>query len=202
MASTIAAITTGTGGIVQTADASGNLSLLSGATTVVAVTSAGVAVTGTLSATGAVTLTTALPVLQGGTGVTTSTGTGNVVLSASPTFTGTPLSTTAASATNTTQIATTAFAYGTASKANPGYQVLPSGMIIQFGFATVAADTRTTYSFPTAFPTACVGFGCGTDWVGNNGWNPGGGMFTSTSQYILYNVDGASRSVSWMAIGY
>ena len=60
MASTIAAITTGTGGIVQTADASGNLSLLSGATTVVAVTSAGVAVTGTLSATGAVTLTGSL----------------------------------------------------------------------------------------------------------------------------------------------
>ncbi len=49
MASTIAAITTGVGGVVTTADASGNLSLLSGATTVVAVTSTGVAVTGTLS---------------------------------------------------------------------------------------------------------------------------------------------------------
>jgi hypothetical protein len=95
MASTIAAVTTGGGGVITTADSSGNLSLLSGATTVVAVTSTGVAVTGTLSATGAVTLTTALPVLQGGTGVTTSTGTGSVVLSASPTFTGnvtTPLS--------------------------------------------------------------------------------------------------------------
>jgi hypothetical protein len=52
MASTIAAITTGTGGVVTTADASGNLSLLSGATTVVAVTSAGVDVTGTLTTTG------------------------------------------------------------------------------------------------------------------------------------------------------
>jgi hypothetical protein len=60
MASTIAAITTGTGGVVTTADASGNLSLLSGATTVVAVTSAGVDVTGTLAATGAVTLTGSL----------------------------------------------------------------------------------------------------------------------------------------------
>jgi hypothetical protein len=49
MASTIAAITTGVGGVVTTADATGNLSLLSGATTVVAVTSTGVAVTGTLS---------------------------------------------------------------------------------------------------------------------------------------------------------
>ena len=52
MASTIAAITTGVGGVVTTADATGNLSLLSGATTIVAVTSTGAAVTGTLSASG------------------------------------------------------------------------------------------------------------------------------------------------------
>jgi hypothetical protein len=45
-------------------------------------------------------------------GVTLSnavTGTGNMVLSASPTFTGAPISTTASPGTNTTQIATTAF---------------------------------------------------------------------------------------------
>ncbi len=58
MASTIAAVTTGGGGVITTADSSGNLSLLSGVNTVVAVTSAGVAVTGTLSATGAVSGTT------------------------------------------------------------------------------------------------------------------------------------------------
>lgn len=58
MASTIAAVTTGGGGIVQTADASGNLSLLSGPNTIVAVTLAGAAVTGVLSATGAVSGTT------------------------------------------------------------------------------------------------------------------------------------------------
>jgi hypothetical protein len=50
-----------------------------------------------------------LPVGNGGTGVNTSTGTGSVVLSASPTFTGTPLAPTASSGTNTTQLATTAF---------------------------------------------------------------------------------------------
>ena len=53
-----------------------------------------------------------LPVANGGTGVTTSTVTVNVVLSESPTLTGTPLSTTAAVDTNTTQIATTAFVIG------------------------------------------------------------------------------------------
>ena len=58
MASTIAALTTGGGGIATSADASGNLSLLSGATTVVAVTATGATVTGTLAATGAVSGTT------------------------------------------------------------------------------------------------------------------------------------------------
>ena len=60
MTSTISALTTGGGGIVMSGDSSGNLSLLSGATTVVAVTSTGATVTGTLAATGAVTLTGSL----------------------------------------------------------------------------------------------------------------------------------------------
>jgi hypothetical protein len=50
-----------------------------------------------------------LAVANGGTGVTTSTGTGSVALSESPTFTGIPLSPTAEPGTNTTQIATTQF---------------------------------------------------------------------------------------------
>jgi len=54
-------------------------------------------------------VTGTLPVANGGTGVTASTGTTSVVLSASPTLTGTPLAPTASTATNTTQLATTAF---------------------------------------------------------------------------------------------
>jgi hypothetical protein len=65
-----------------------------------------------ISALGASTI---LPVINGGTGVATSTGTGNTVLSASPTLTGTPLAPTAAPGTNTTQIATTAFVTATTS---------------------------------------------------------------------------------------
>jgi hypothetical protein len=69
---------------------------------------------GTNSSWDAISLSTAditgtLAVANGGTGVTTSTGTGAVVLSASPTFTGAPLAPTAAVGTDTTQIATTAF---------------------------------------------------------------------------------------------
>lgn len=58
---------------------------------------------------GHVNVTGTLAVARGGTGTTTSTGTGSVVLSASPALTGTPTAPTAASGTNTTQLATTAF---------------------------------------------------------------------------------------------
>lgn len=50
-----------------------------------------------------------LAVANGGTGTSTSTGTGSVVLSDSPTFTGTPAAPTAPLGTSTTQLATTAF---------------------------------------------------------------------------------------------
>lgn len=48
-------------------------------------------------------------IANGGTGTTSSTGTGSVVFSSSPTFSGVPVAPTAAPTTNTTQIATTAF---------------------------------------------------------------------------------------------
>ena len=57
MASSINASTSGGGGIITTADATGNLNLQSGGSTVVAVTSAGVAVTGTLAVSGVLTAT-------------------------------------------------------------------------------------------------------------------------------------------------
>jgi hypothetical protein len=69
-------------GLVQTADTSGNLSLQSGGTTILALTSAGAAVTGTLSASGATTLSTTLGV----TGATTLSSTLSVN-STAPTMT-------------------------------------------------------------------------------------------------------------------
>ena len=76
MASSLAAITTGGGGLVSTADSTGNLDLKSGTTTIVALTSAGAAVTGDLSATGITTVaagTAALPAVVSATG-TADTG--------------------------------------------------------------------------------------------------------------------------------
>jgi len=68
-------------GLVQTADTSGNLSLQSGGTTILALTSAGAAVTGTLSASGATTLSTTLGVTGAATLSSTLGVTGATTLS-------------------------------------------------------------------------------------------------------------------------
>jgi hypothetical protein len=65
MASSINALTAAGGGIAMEGDATGNLNLQSGGSTVVAVTSTGVAVTGTLSSSGASTLTGAITATAG-----------------------------------------------------------------------------------------------------------------------------------------
>ena len=76
MASSLNAATSGGGGVIVTSDASGDLNIQSGGSTVVAVTSAGVAVTGTLAASGASTFT--------GTGkFATTIGVGNATPAAS-----------------------------------------------------------------------------------------------------------------------
>ena len=77
MASVISALTSGGGGISMTGDASGILNLNSNGTNVVAVSSTGVAVTGTLAATGAVSGTTGT--FTGAVSGTTGTFTGAVV---------------------------------------------------------------------------------------------------------------------------
>lgn len=65
MASSINASTAGVGGIITTADATGNLNIQSGGSTVVAVTSTGVAVTGTLEVSGTLSVTGAITGVDG-----------------------------------------------------------------------------------------------------------------------------------------
>lgn len=67
-----------------------------------------------------------LPVSTGGTGVTSSTGTGSVVLSDSAALTGTPTAPTATAGTNTTQLATTAFVTTAVDAARSGLDVKAS----------------------------------------------------------------------------
>ena len=99
-------------------------------------------------------VTGVLPVANGGTGVSTSTGTGSTVLSASPTFTGVPLAPTAAVSTNTTQIATTAFV-----QAQIG--AISSGVVSVTASAPLASSGGATpnITLSGALPTANGGTG-------------------------------------------
>jgi hypothetical protein len=96
-------------------------------------------------------VTGTLPVANGGTGVTTSTGTGSTVLSASPTFTGTPAAPTASSGTNTTQLATTAFVQAALQALHP------------IGSIYINAGVTTNPATLLGFGT-WVAFGAGRDW--------------------------------------
>ena len=99
--------------------------------------------------TGAITLAGTLNVANGGTGVTTSTGSGSVVLSASPTLTGTPLAPTATAGTNTTQIATTAFVQTAVSSGGTPSQINPTptntGTLYPVFLTSTAGGASTTY---------------------------------------------------------
>lgn len=101
---------------------------------------------------------TVIPVSNGGTGVTSSTGSTSVVLSNSPTLTGTPLAPTAAPGTNTTQIATTAFVVaatgtlGTMSTQNASAVAITGGTIngTTIGGSTPAVGTFSTLNTANA----------------------------------------------------
>jgi hypothetical protein len=86
------------------------------------------------------TLTTPLAVTSGGTGVTTSTGTGSNVLSASPTFTGTIA---AAALTLTTPLAVTSGGTGVTTSTGTGSNVLSASPTFT-GTIAAAAMTLTT----------------------------------------------------------
>jgi YD repeat-containing protein len=119
-------------------------------------------------------------------GVTLSnavTGTGNMVLSASPALTGVPTAPTAASGTSTTQIASTAFA-------NAAFQnAYPVGSI--YMNASVATNPATLFGFGTwsAFGAGRVLLGDGT----TNTVTAGG--FTIGSKYTIVSI-GTTNFVS------
>jgi hypothetical protein len=93
-----------------------------------------------------------------GVAVHTPTGSGNVVFSNSPTFTGSPIAPTASVNTSNTQISTTAFANPGASLGTNGYVTLPCGLLIQWATGTNVTPggsvTGTqSINFPISFPT-------------------------------------------------
>jgi hypothetical protein len=131
----------------------------------------------------ALSLGAALPVTSGGTGVTTSTGTGNNVLSASPTLTGTPLAPTASPGTNTTQIATTAFV-------TTGLQAAyPVGSIY---VSTVSTNPNTLFGFGT-----WVAYGQGRMLISQDGtYTAGSTGGSATTTLITANLPSHSHSAT------
>ena len=137
-------------------------------------------------------LSVTLAVASGGTGVTTSTGTGSTVLSASPTLTGTPVAPTAASGTNTTQIATTAFV-------TTGLQAAyPVGAIYM---STVSTIPSTLFGFGT-----WSAFGAGRVLISQDGTYPagstGGSATVTPSGSISGTVGGTSLTEAQMPQHY
>jgi hypothetical protein len=129
-------------------------------------------------------LSATLAVASGGTGVTTSTGTGSTVLSASPTFTGTPLAPTASVGTNTTQIATTAFVTAGIQTAYPVGSIYMS---------TVSTDPATLFGFGT-----WVAFGAGRVLISQNGtYTAGSTGGSATTTLIEANLPSHTHSATF-----
>lgn len=175
------------------------LSKLAGVATGNALISGGV---GVAPAWGKIGLTThvsgTLPVANGGTGVTTATGTTSVVLSDSPALTGTPTAPTAAAGTSTTQLATTAFV--TAGKVVVGTPVATtSGATVTLSTTIPSTAKKITLCFNAVSTTGT------SPWLVQIG--PSGGAETSgyagASTYIqsVSPYAGVSTSTAGFVIG-
>jgi hypothetical protein len=124
-----------------------------------------------------------LPVARGGTGVTSSTGTGSVVLSVSPALTGTPTAPTASAGTSSTQIATTAFMA----------TMYPIGSIYT---STVSTNPGTLFGFGT-----WVAFGAGRVLLGNGGGYTAGATGGSADAIVVDHTHTATSSSSFTGSG-
>lgn len=152
----------------------------------------------------AVALTGIVPIANGGTGVTSSTGTGSVVLSASPVFTGTPTAPTLAVGTNTTALATSQFVanhapcpsildYGgnnggtgdnSAAFASAA-AVGPSGQAcVYFPAGTYAFSSNVTYTTPNTTGGITI-LGAGSDQT-KLVWSGGGGLTVALKSQFNY----------------
>lgn len=186
---------------------------------------------GTNIATSVTAITTPLPVASGGTGVTTSTGTGSVVLSNSPALVTPTLSSpvlTSATLNNPVMTtptlgvasATSLAASGVVTAANGtsgtqvvnysqfgsslgafGYTRLPNGFLMQWGNTSTSSGSG-TITFPIAFTTACY---C-LQFTINGGTSPANQYaliagVPSTTSVSVYSGVGSTIGFYWLAIG-
>jgi len=127
-----------------------------------------------------------LPVVNGGTGVATSTGTGNTVLSISPTFTGKPtmptgtIATTQTFGNSSTALATTAFVQAALQALHPVGSIYTS---------TSATNPGTSFGFGT-----WVAFGAGRVLIGDGGGYAAGSTGGSANSVLIGHAHTASFS--------
>lgn len=83
-----------------------------------------------------------------------------------------------------------------------GYQLLPGGLILQWGSATVSADTQSTITLPTTFPTTGVSCVASTYINETDDADGMGCIFNGTSEIYIYNGQNGSRAFTYFALGY
>jgi len=83
-----------------------------------------------------------------------------------------------------------------------GYVKLPGGVILQWGFKTLAANTAVLVSFSTSFPNALLSVQATIQENNNQDRYPAKIGYTDASQFGLYNTNGISQNYYWIAIGY
>jgi hypothetical protein len=95
-----------------------------------------------------------------------------------------------------------------ASLTNPGYQRLPSGLILQFGGGNAPGGAVTTMAFPIAFPAACLALAFGDYNSGPEAGNAHIISYTTITasgfEVTSWRHDGVQEgsSFSYMAIGH
>lgn len=128
---------------------------------------------------------------------------------ASPAFTGTPTAPTAASTTNNTQIATTAFVKSlvgaannggiiAASLAQNGYVKFANGLILQWGFSASAGEGSRKMTFPIAYTTSCLN----VQGTGSNVSSQATVAWSGLSKTGFTLIIGNSGAIYYIAIGY
>ena len=118
-------------------------------------------------------------------------------------LTGTPTAPTAASGTNTTQVATTAFAYGDLSvSGGQSSMTLPNGLIMKWGTATTGLSTPGVF-FTEDFPSNVFNLQVQTESATLS--SAGDTLFTivslNTSAFSLKRTNAVSVKIHWFAIG-
>ena len=84
-----------------------------------------------------------------------------------------------------------------------GYQILDSGLIIQWGYVTANATTKSV-TFPIAFPSECLSITC-TDYASGDttGITSATGISVSpTTTTVVFTCYNVIDNFYWMAIGH